>query len=239
MRKHSMQVLCIHTDKPNQMKKKYNIIAYLHSVGMYNNICLHFDGIVGFRDRVQVGQIDRLQHGRGGLFLHDAAELDVETVDGHRRRIDGNGVGVRFPRGDGHDFGLRVPVVADIVGHGHATADGRGRVAHCRGAGNGGTAAAVVVDAAAGTAVVIVRAAIGRTAAVQTATAASRVSGVHTGAGDGGRGRQVANAAVAAASAVVASLMRIVAAAGRRGRLVQRFEFGGHAVVHDVEAHGR
>lgn len=162
--------------------------------------------------------------------MHDAAELDVETVDSYRRRIDDGGR-VRFSRGDGYDLGLRIPVVADIVGHGHAAAtaaDGRGRVAHCCGAGGGCTATAVVVDAAAGTAIVTVRAA-----------AASRVSGVHAAAaGDGGRGRQVANATIAAAAAVVAPPVRVVTV-GHRGRLVQRFEFGGHAVVDDVEAHGR
>lgn len=47
--------------------------------------------------------------------MQDATEFYVETVGGHSGRSNRGGVG--FPGGDGHDLGLRVPVVAYVVGH--------------------------------------------------------------------------------------------------------------------------
>jgi len=47
--------------------------------------------------------------------LQDATELDIETVGGQRGRADRD---IGFSSGgDGHDLGLRVPVVANIIGH--------------------------------------------------------------------------------------------------------------------------
>lgn len=174
---------------------------------------LHFNGVVGFRDRVQIGEVN---HGHGRrLFLEDAAEFDIKTVGCRRTTADGGrGCGrVWFSRGDGHDLGLRVPVVADVVGHGLSAADSGHCSRHAAGratADHGRATAAVVhrVDAAA-------------------VVAAPHVSGGVRGTA----GRQVADAA--AAQDVVSRLKR------RRGRgLVERPEFGGDAVVDDVEAHG-
>lgn len=120
----------------------------------------HLDGIIGFRDRVQVGQVD-YGHGRWWRRLAQyATELDVETVDGQRGR-GGRDVGFSSG-GDGHDLGLRVPVLAYVVGH-----DGRGR-ATC---GRHGTAIAAE-------AVVVV--------VVDVTAAAFRVSGLCGRDGDGG-----------------------------------------------------
>jgi len=77
----------------------------------------HFNGIVCLRDRVQVGQVD-YRHGRWRWrrrrLLQDTTELDIETVGGQRGRADRIGFS---SGGDGHDFGLRVPVVANVIGH--------------------------------------------------------------------------------------------------------------------------
>jgi len=132
----------------------------------------HLDGIIGFRDRVQVGQVD-YGHGRRWWRLAQyATELDVETVDEQRGR-GGRDVGFSSG-GDGHDFGLWVTVLAYVVGH-----DGCG----CITRGRHGTAIAaaavvvVVVDVTTAAAVVVGRA--------STATAAAfRVSGL---CGRGGR----------------------------------------------------
>lgn len=190
---------------------------------------LHFDGIVGLRDRVQVGQV---HHRHGRLFLQNATELDVETVGGHGSGPNadggGGGDGVRLTGGDGHDLGLRIPVVAYVVGHGHAAATASTDDGGRGGCDGGGDTAAVVIVVVTTTAAAAVVVAVGRTAA---ATTALRVSGVGCG---GARRRQIAYAAVAS----LMSTARARHAVGRR-RLVQRLELGGHAVVHDVEAHGR
>lgn len=177
-------------------------------------------------------------------FLQNGAELDIEMVRSERGvsdggRGDGRGrTAVWLTRGYGHDFGLRVPVVTDVVGHFRAVA------VHGRGRGR-----ATVVDAAVVLRVVVVVVAVAGMTAM--ATAALRVSGVGAGHGRAGvtdqRTRQIADAAASAAAAagraaviVTLRVPRIVATANRSyGRLVKRFQFGGHAVVDNVEAHGR
>lgn len=79
----------------------------------------HFDGIVCLRDRVQVGQVDYI-HGRRRWrrrrrLLQDTTKLDIETVGGQRGRA-GRDVGFSSG-GDGHDLGLRIPVVTYVICH--------------------------------------------------------------------------------------------------------------------------
>lgn len=108
--------------------------------------------------------------------MQDATELDVKTVGcyGGGPDADSSCGGVWLTSGNGHDLGLRIPVVAYVVGHGHAAATGDG----CSGYGGGRTAAAVIIVITTTDAAVVV--AVGRTA---TAIGALRVSGV------GGNGR--------------------------------------------------
>jgi len=177
--------------------------------------------------------------------LQDATKLDIETVCGQRGRADRD---VGFSSGgDGHDLGLRIPVVTYVICH------------HSRRSATLGRRGTAIAVASIVVIVVVIAAAVCRRP--ETATVATfRVSGLCGSGGGGVRGgatrrrqRQVADAAPATADAAVLALLlhlllrradataadaTAVTRLGRR-RSVQRLEFGGHSVVYDVEAHGR
>jgi len=211
----------------------------------------HFNRIVCLCDRVQVGQVD-YRHGRWRRrLLQDATEFDIETVGGQRGRTDRD---VGFPPGgNGHDLGLRVSVVTYVVGH-----HGRGPATFGRHCSAALAVAAIVVVAVVVPAAIVIATAVCRRPA--TATAATfRVSGLCGSSGGGciragatrRRQRQIAYTASATADATVFALLlllrRVDATAADTTAVtclccrgpVQRLEFGGHAVVYDVEAHGR